>query len=328
MFKNLRIGSRLSIGFILIFLILTALTHFGINRMELLSDQTTKMYKHPLSVSNAVLRIDTNIIKMHRSMKNVALAQDSAGIEESARIVDELEQDVFKDFEIIDKRFLGEKEEYEKALAVFTAWKPIRDEVIDLMNAGQTRKATDITSGKGALHVVKMEKAIEALDDFAQKKASEFLYTAENTKDKALNTMYLLSSLAIILGSIFAVFLTRSITRPIKKLSAMTDMIGMGRLDTKIDIESGDEVGQLAGSFNSMADDLKNITTSRDDLDREINEHKKTEDALSRSKAEFEAMFNSMPDSVIFVDTERRIIMTNPAVQMTFGYNWQNDFRL
>jgi len=44
-----------------------------------------------------------------------------------------------------------------------------------------------------------------------------------------------------------------------------------------------------------------------------ITAQKQTIEALSRSKAEFEAMFNSLPIGVIFVDTERRIVMTNSA---------------
>ncbi|HEC12957.1 MAG TPA: PAS domain S-box protein [Acidiferrobacteraceae bacterium] len=35
----------------------------------------------------------------------------------------------------------------------------------------------------------------------------------------------------------------------------------------------------------------------------------------------FEVMFSSIPDAVIFADTERRIVMNNPAVQEMFGYS-------
>jgi methyl-accepting chemotaxis protein len=148
MYKNLKIGSRLGIGFILIFLLITFLTLFGINRMNQLSGQTANIYNHPLTVSNAVLRINTNIIKIHRSMKDVALAQDLASIKESSGIVDVLEKKVYGDFEIINERFLGEKIKYRTALDVFTEWKPIRDEVIALMHAGQRIEAADITKGK------------------------------------------------------------------------------------------------------------------------------------------------------------------------------------
>ncbi|HED13723.1 MAG TPA: PAS domain S-box protein [Gammaproteobacteria bacterium] len=52
-------------------------------------------------------------------------------------------------------------------------------------------------------------------------------------------------------------------------------------------------------------------------------ERLQAEEVLAHSKAEFEAMFNAIPDAVIFTDTERRIVMNNPAVHEIFGYSNQ-----
>jgi hypothetical protein len=116
-----------------------------------------------------------------------------AGIEEPSRIVDNYEEEIYKGFDIINKRFLGEKEKYKRALKVFTEWKAIRDEVISLMRAGKNFKAANITKGKGAIHVSKIEKAMESLGDFAQSKAEDFYNITEVVKHGALNMMYLLA---------------------------------------------------------------------------------------------------------------------------------------
>lgn len=86
----------------------------------------------------------------------------------------------------------------------------------------------------------------------------------------------------IVSGVVFAIYLTRSITRPLEAVRAATDMIGKGRLDTEILVDSHDEIGQLAGSFNRMTEDLRNITASRDELDREIAERKSAEARLEK----------------------------------------------
>jgi len=56
-------------------------------------------------------------------------------------------------------------------------------------------------------------------------------------------------------------------------------------------------------------------------LQNEILERRKTEQALAQSKAEFEAMFNAISDAVIFVESDRRIVMSNPAMRNMFGYS-------
>ncbi|MDE7323219.1 MAG: SpoIIE family protein phosphatase [Lachnospiraceae bacterium] len=48
----------------------------------------------------------------------------------------------------------------------------------------------------------------------------------------------------------------RSITRPIQKLSRSVEQIGKGEFDTKVEVESADEIGNLAAAFNDMLDDL------------------------------------------------------------------------
>jgi methyl-accepting chemotaxis protein len=161
------------------------------------------------------------------------------------------------DFEIIRERFLGEKEKYVAALEIFTKWKPIRDEVITLMREGKRIEAADITTGKGSRHVVRIEKAMEELGSFAQSKAKDFLRSTEITRINAFRMMYFLVGLAVLLAVLLAIFITKSFTSSIGMLKLATEKVGRGHLDTVIGIESKDEIGQLAASFNEMTKDFK-----------------------------------------------------------------------
>jgi light-regulated signal transduction histidine kinase (bacteriophytochrome) len=66
--------------------------------------------------------------------------------------------------------------------------------------------------------------------------------------------------------------------------------IGKGALDSRIEIESNDEVGQLAASFNKMAEDLESTTTSIDNLNHEIAERKKIEKELEEHRNHLEEL--------------------------------------
>lgn len=55
----------------------------------------------------------------------------------------------------------------------------------------------------------------------------------------------------------FSYFLSKGITRPVKKLSLAAKEIGKGRLETKVDIRTGDELEHLGNAFNSMVTGLK-----------------------------------------------------------------------
>lgn len=55
----------------------------------------------------------------------------------------------------------------------------------------------------------------------------------------------------------FSFFLSKGITRPVKKLSLAAIEIGKGRLETKVDIRTGDELEELGNAFNDMVKGLK-----------------------------------------------------------------------
>lgn len=54
-----------------------------------------------------------------------------------------------------------------------------------------------------------------------------------------------------------AFFLARGLSIPLKELAAGTEAIRSGDLDHQVQIRSSDEIGELASSFNEMAEELK-----------------------------------------------------------------------
>ncbi len=70
-------------------------------------------------------------------------------------------------------------------------------------------------------------------------------------------------------------FLSMSISNPIKKLKEGADIIGKGNLDYRLDIKTRDEIQDLSESFNKMAVDLKKTSTELKkysvNLEKEVN---------------------------------------------------------
>ena len=98
----------------------------------------------------------------------------------------------------------------------------------------------------------------------------------------------------LVLSSTTMFLLSRRITNPIKHLTAHAEMIAHGNLDQMIPVDSRDEIGQLAASFNDMAASLKkNITRKEQLLDevRDLNRnleariHRRTLELQERTEA-------------------------------------------
>ena len=100
----LTIRNKLVAGFIIL-ITLTAVTGiFSLSHIKMLSGLTTSLYNHPLEVTRASLLADANIIRMHRSIKNILLDKDITTIEAESRIIDAHEKNVYKQFDIVRDR--------------------------------------------------------------------------------------------------------------------------------------------------------------------------------------------------------------------------------
>lgn len=67
----------------------------------------------------------------------------------------------------------------------------------------------------------------------------------------------LVSLFSILIGMFWAFLVARSIARPVLELKEALAWLGKGDLTHRVDIQTGDEVGALAKSFNQMADDIQ-----------------------------------------------------------------------
>lgn len=254
--KDLRIGTRLAGGFIIVVGLTLALGIVAIVQLQHLASNTQDMYDHPLAVSNAMRDIKANIFAMHRTMKDIALSRDTAQIEAFSAAVDEHEKKVYQFFNIVFDRFLGDMNDVKKAHQAFSDWKPIRDEVIRLSRRGEREAAIAITRGKGAKHVEFLTETTRVMIDFAGDKADSFLAKAQKSSHKTIFTMSLLLAAIFILGAGTAFFITQSITKPLNKIVGGINTIALGKLDHQVDIESHDEIGKLADSLRAMQDNL------------------------------------------------------------------------
>ena len=114
-----------------------------------------------------------------------------------------------------------------------------------------------------------------------------------------LTMIVLFSTLAVFLLVFTTVFSRIGIITPLVKLAQAARAIGRGEFDVRVDVKTNDEFRALAGAFNKMAEDLRGatveLTTSNEQLRREITERTQAEEALqlkaqelTRSNAELE----------------------------------------
>ncbi|CUP05355.1 multi-sensor signal transduction histidine kinase [Clostridium baratii] len=108
--------------------------------------------------------------------------------------------------------------------------------------------------------------------------------------------------IVLVLSIALAFKLVRIIVDPVKHLQYVTSKIANGNLQTRVNMNSNDELGQLGKTFNNMADQLQS----------KINEVVDKQNRL-------ESILKSMQSGVIAVDNNEAIITINPYAKRIFG---------
>ncbi|OGR87164.1 MAG: hypothetical protein A3A86_08240, partial [Elusimicrobia bacterium RIFCSPLOWO2_01_FULL_60_11] len=110
------------------------------------------------------------------------------------------------------------------------------------------------------------------------------------------------SALALGLAGLLTAVLARWVTRPLMAVTAAAKAVSEGDLAQKVRVDSGDEFGLLAQSFNEMTEKLAQSLS-----------------ALRSEKEGISRILGSMVETVAALDASGRLLYVNPAGEMIFG---------
>ncbi len=172
--KNIQLWQKMTLGFGLVILLMIMGGVISLQTSHRLSDLTEKLYMHPFAVGTHIRDIQTELVAIHRSMKDVAISETLEQMQKNREIVDQNAENALKHFKILNERFLGDKKDIALAEKLFKEWTPIRNKVIEQRKIQIENNANEITRIEGAPHVEKIVKSLNGLIEFARNKAMEF----------------------------------------------------------------------------------------------------------------------------------------------------------
>jgi two-component system, NtrC family, nitrogen regulation sensor histidine kinase NtrY len=151
------------------------------------------------------------------------------------------------------------------------------------------------------------------MDALNQLEQSQQRYQDLRRNNKLIRQNYmqllLLITLLVLLGTTWSArTLSKLVTLPVSALVEGTEAISAGRLDYRVEVSAGDELGQLVNSFNSMAAELE--SNRRQLQEANLN--------LEDRRLQMETILESIPSGVLSLDVTGQVTRVNAALIRMF----------
>jgi len=136
-----------------------------------------------------------------------------------------------------------------------------------------------------------------------------------------LRDLLIVLASVILAGAVFtAYYFALSLTRPIRTLAGMAKNLSSGNLDDSVEVQSGDEIGDLARDFeimrSSMKDAFANVEEQKAHLEEEV---RKQTDELAETAGQLNSALSSMPNGIHMLDKDLNFVLFNKQYQEQMG---------
>jgi methyl-accepting chemotaxis protein len=275
MFGNLKIGVKLTAGFGIVLVLLAAIGicgYVGAGKMRAIAD---KAINTDGKVIEHAERIRMNILQLRRFEKDLFLNCASADkVTEYQGKWDKAREQLLERLTAVTKLSNDprDKEAMEKIRSASLLYVNGFAKVVEQVRAGAVTTPDEgnraIGEYKASIH--DMEKVS---GDFADTAANRMAQN-ERDMDATVRTLAWAMSGIMLLAVIICLALiwlyTRGIARPIVSLARNARLIAEGDLRIEIKADSGDEIGQLAESFQLMVNSLKELISTLADSSSQV----------------------------------------------------------
>ena len=261
---NMKVGSRLALGFGVVLAIMLALTAVAVSRMSFIQSHLDKI----VEVDAAKLRLVNQMRDLVRyqsvTIRDVVMQEDIAFKKGELKLMKQANA-TYQGAAAELAKLLNDpagKQAMDKIAAVDAKGKAARDEAVekslssDMAGAGEVIRQT--LRPVQVEHVAALDALLKELEAGSKASAAQ----AAQAYQSALMLMLVLGGSALVVGLLTAYLIQRSVVRPLRRAVAVAERVADGDLTQSIQSTSTDEVGQLLTALGRMSASLEGIVVT------------------------------------------------------------------
>jgi len=223
-----------------------------------------KTIRKDMDALESIALLKSNLYQINTEVQNVVQETDKVAVDKKIAFINGLTGDIDLNFcKVMESVELTNKlESINKAKFIWSEYKKtLLEDILTEVNKGNGINARTLISG---IQTERFNTFIKAVAPMVETIRQD-VYKAEEMVSASIRTKIVISVLVtlLLIGliSIFSYVITESITKPLRACVDFARSVANGRLDARLTITSGGEIGALASAMNTMAENLHSMVT-------------------------------------------------------------------
>ncbi|XQA78342.1 methyl-accepting chemotaxis protein [Xanthomonas sacchari] len=269
--SNLRIGQRLALGFLTIIVLMVLLTVVGIQRVHSIDQRLTAINEVNSVKQRYAINFRGSVHDRAIALRDVVLLDDAASRQATEQTIDKLAGDYARAAQPLDALLAVSSDAQEKTIlqriqGIEARTMPLIAQVRQLRDAGDTVQAQALLLQQARPAFVDWLASINAFIDLQEAKNRQAAKEAMATARGFALLMVGCTVLALLLGTLIALLLTRRVVRPLRQALGLAERIGAGDLSSPDTATTHDEAGQLLRAMQQMQRRLHEVISAQREM--------------------------------------------------------------
>ena len=258
---NLKIGTRLGLGFALVLALLVAVLLLGFNSMSRIGASTRDIVQDKNMKTAAANTMVSNVRSITLALTSLVVVQTDGELQAELAKIGEARKKYGAAKEFLIAKLADDKERAMMTAidAALKAGAVKNNQVVALRKAGQNAEAGVYLTTVAAPTLITVLNALDEIVAYETQMAAQAGADAEAVYARAQWSMAALGVAALLLGAVVARLITRSITGPINRAVEVAEAVASGDLSNDIPAGARDETGRLLAALRAMNDSLLNV---------------------------------------------------------------------
>jgi len=261
MFSNLKIGTRLALGFALLLVLMAALIQVGMSNMAGIQGRLDEIVNTNNMKTKLVSDMSESVHIVSRVMRTIVLVNDPVVMEGEQKKIEAARDKYNQANEALLKTATSER-----GAAIRVRIKDaqqearvLNDKVLALAQANKDDEAIKLLMAQAGPASTKWQAALDENLALQEENTRNEYESAKKAYANARTLMLTLGGVALLFSVGVAWLLTRSVTQPIKAAVEVANRLADGDLTVSIDSQAKDETGQLLRAMQHMIGKLSQV---------------------------------------------------------------------